>query len=103
MSLRTEIIENDQNCNYLDLNSTSASKIMHACINTPQAINEGPNGSLNPSINTIEPFSSDMPSTDGGVSYVPKNSCHDGYMKDENGVCVQHWRGRERDVRLVHD
>ena len=98
MSLRTEIIENDQNCNYLDLDSMSASQIMHACVNNPQATNEGQNGSLNPSINMIEPFSSDMSSnTDSGVSYVPKNACHDGYNKDENGVCIQHWIGRERD------
>jgi len=97
MTLRTEIIQNDANCNYLDLQSNSASQILHSCINNPQATNDGGNGALNPSITTIEPFSSDMPSTDGGVSYVPKNTCHDGYSKNENGICVQKWRGRERD------
>ena len=97
MALRTEIIRNDANCNYLDLQSNSATQILHSCINNPQATNDGGNGALNPSITTIEPFSSDMPSTDGGVSYVPKNACHDGYSKNENGICVQKWRGSARD------
>ena len=94
---RTEIIQKDAECNYLDLNKSNSNDILLSCVNNPNKsnpINKLFKGSLNTS---IESFSSDMSSIGSGVSYVPKGSCHDGYSKDENGICVQKWRGRIRD------
>mgnify|MGYP001219604785 FL=1 len=105
-----ENLKKDAECNYIDFDKLNAHHILRSCINNPNESNPVKNkGSINMSIQ--EGFSSDNASNGGGVSYIPKGSCHDGYEKDEKGECIQKWRGRHRDgnwqrghfVDTIHD
>ena len=93
----------DYDCNYLDPEKSNSSEFILSCINNPNIKNNlHYNNCLNTSIELledgIEPFSNDHSTKGPGVSYVPKGTCHDGYMKDGNGECnLQYYRGRIRD------
>ena len=99
----TKQYELDYDCNYLDPEKSNSSEFIFSCINRPHIKNDlHYNNCLNTSIDiprdSIEPFSNDHSSKGPGVSYTPKGTCHDGYMKDEMGNCNLHYfRGRIRD------
>ena len=100
----TNTLQLDYDCNYLDPEKSNSHDFILSCINKPNI--ENPlhyDQCLNTSINiqegdTIEGFSNDHSTKGPGVSYTPKDSCHDGYSKDKNGKCnIQIFRGRIRD------
>lgn len=97
-----ELIQKQGECNYIDLETSNSSDILLSCINKPNEINPITNNKGRVNI-SIEGFSSDMSSVGGGVSYIPKGTCHDGYQKDENGKCIQKWSGRVREGDLHRD
>lgn len=100
----TSNIEKDHICNYIDPNTSNASKILLSCINKPEVVDKSgcnystlniPTHMINKPKNQIledqiEGFSSDMTSGPG-VSY-NKSGCPDGQTKI-NGECYQVCRG----------
>lgn len=97
----TNTLQLDHECNYLDPEKTSSNNFIVSCINKPKVENPlNYDKCLNTGVDIIEGFSSDISSKGSGVSYTPKGMCHDGYSKNENGVCnIQNYRGRTRDGR----
>lgn len=99
----TNTLQIANDCNYLNLDDLNSSDYILSCINRPQE--ENPlhyNSCLNMSIqvnnDTMEGFANDHSTKGPGVSYVPLGVCHDGYTKDEKGMCnILEWRGRNRD------
>ena len=96
--------QSDLDCNYLNPEKSNAQDILLSCINKPNKENPSHYDlCLNTSIDVhteenIEGFANDHSTKGPGVSYTPKGVCHDGYSKDENGVCnIQTFRGRVRD------
>ena len=114
---RIEYIQNDQKCNYVDLENMSAQSMLYACSSQPNQPNptNGTSGTNNLSIvplpkekkeekkvkDVTEGFSSDMSTEGSGISYVPQGSCYDGYYNID-GKCIQLARGRARDSRYQY-
>jgi hypothetical protein len=100
----TNALEILNKCNYIDPEKSNASDFILSCINQPNEINPiFDNNCINMSIQVdndmdVEGFSNDHTSHGSGVSYTPLGTCHDGYIRDQEGRCViLEYRGRTRD------
>lgn len=83
----TKLLEKDLLCNYIDPNTTDASKVLLSCINSPEQSHEDNCVRSSVNIPIIEGFTSGP-----GAYNLKKGECPDGHSKI-NGECYQVCRG----------
>jgi len=100
---RTDILEILNQCNILNPEESNSEDFILSCINQPNKKNPIQddyciNMSIQYDQNDVEGFSNDHSSHGPGVSYTPLGVCHDGQIRNQDGLCsYQQYRGRNRD------